>query len=333
MPVRLIPQVAADSAGASGEPWGIAAVGAERCELAGEGVCVAILDTGINAGHPTFAGLIHATNYRDFTGTGLEDRVGHGTHCAGIIFGRTIGGRRIGVAPGITQVLVAKIADRDFITTTEQLEAALIWAVGAGADIISMSIGLDFLGHAKALQAGNVPPDAALVEALNDYRDYSRFFDSLMGRVISAGAARNSALVVAAVGNDSHGEGTSPYRIPATLPAVADDVIAVGAVGRGAGDKLVVAPFSNTAANVCAPGVDILSATRDGGYGTMSGTSQAAPHVAGVAALWWQKVRNETFNRPSPASVRETMLGAAKFGALSPPASVEEIGRGLVMAP
>jgi subtilisin family serine protease len=333
MPVRLIPQVASPSNAESADAWGVGAVGADRCRIGGEGVCVAVLDTGIDAAHPAFSGLIRDDNYRDFTGTGLQDTVGHGTHCAGIIFGRTVNARRIAVAPGVTQVLVAKIADRNFATTTDQLEEALGWAVRQGADVISLSVGLDFLGHAKALQEATMPPDAALIAALNDYRDYTRFFDKLMGRVIAAGAASRSALVIAAAGNDSHGDGDPPYRIGATLPATADNVIAVGAIGKSTDGGFVVAPFSNTGANICAPGVAILSALPGNSYGALSGTSQAAPHAAGVAALWWQQMRIERRHRPDPTDVAKRMTGAAKIDRLPAEATYDEIGLGLVETP
>jgi subtilisin family serine protease len=333
MPVRLIPQVAAGLNAGDGEAWGISAVGAGRLGLAGEGVCIAVLDTGIDPTHPVFEGLIHERNYKDFTGTGLSDNVGHGTHCAGIIFGRTVSGKRIGIATGVSNVLIGKIADRNFATTTEQLQQALNWAVDNGADVISLSVGLDFLGHAYALGEAGLPRDAALVFALNDYRDYTRFFDRLIGQVVSAGTASRSALVVAAAGNDSHADGQPPYRVGATLPAVAEKVLAVGAVAKGVDVLTQLAPFSNTGVDLCAPGVAIRSALPGGGYGAMTGTSQAAPHVAGLAALWWQKVRLQRSSRPDPDYVRSLMVGAAQPERISGRHSFEEIGGGLATAP
>ena len=136
---------------------------------------------------------------------------------------------------------------------------------------------------ASALRDAGLPQDAALVAALNDYRDYTRFFDRLIGQVVSAGAASRSALVVAAAGNDSHGDSQPPYRIGATLPAVAEKVLSVGAVAKGVGDLFDLAPFSNTGVDLCAPGVAIRSSLPGGRYGAMTGTSQVAPHVAALA--------------------------------------------------
>jgi subtilisin family serine protease len=333
MPVRLIPQFDQQKSPAPGSPWGIAAVGADKLPPGsqGENVTVAILDTGIDAGHPAFEGLITAKNYQDFTKNGLTDNVGHGTHCAGIIFGRPVDGKRIGVAPAISKVLVGKIADLNFVTTTKELREAILWAVDNGAQIISLSVGLDFLGHKKALEERGFSERVAMAQALNDYRDYTRFFDGLMQQVVMPGAAAKSALLIAACGNDSvPGEG---IRVQATLPAVAENVIAVSALEQAPCNAFSVAPFCNALANLCGPGVGILSAAPGGGLATMSGTSQAAPHVAGVAALWWQNLARWLREQPTPSAVREELMGGARRDRIAGDTTIENIGRGLALAP
>lgn len=335
IPVRLIPQFTGQQPPTQGSPWGIAAVGADQLQpnSQGENVTVAILDSGIDAQHAAFKSLITEKNYKDFTGKGLTDNLGHGTHCAGIIFGRPVNGVRIGVAPGIKNVLVGKIADRDFSTTTTVLREAILWAVDSGAQVISLSVGLDFLGHQQALKLRGVSDRVATAKALNDYRDYTRFFDALMQHVVMPGAAAKSALLIAACGNDS--VPADQMRVPATLPAVADNVIAVSAVDQAAGGAFTVAPFCNALANLCAPGVNILSASpgQSDGLATMSGTSQAAPHVAAVAALWWQNLANRTGEQPTPSAVRDEMMGAARRDRIVGDIDIENIGRGLAIAP
>ena len=67
--------------------------------MTGNGIVVAVLDTGIDKNHPAFSGA--QIIEKDFSGEGNGDQHGHGTHCAGTILGRTTGGKRIGVAPGV----------------------------------------------------------------------------------------------------------------------------------------------------------------------------------------------------------------------------------------
>ena len=81
--------------------WGISAIGAQQSDFTGAGVKIAVLDTGIDDQHPVFCGVTFQKY--DFT-TGQEDEAsdGHGTHCAGTIFGRPAKGFRIGVAHGVS---------------------------------------------------------------------------------------------------------------------------------------------------------------------------------------------------------------------------------------
>src|SRR5262249_33779072 len=116
LPVQLIRPLAYPDVTASAVPvvsWGVQAVGASTSEFTGPGVTVAVLDTGIDSAHrkrEAFKGVKVLT--KNFTGESDEDLDGHGTHCAGTIFGRTTAGCRIGVAPGVTKALIAKVLGR-----------------------------------------------------------------------------------------------------------------------------------------------------------------------------------------------------------------------------
>jgi subtilisin family serine protease len=95
LPMKLVEPVSAleaTSPMAPGSAWGVEAVGALESGFSGTGIRVAVLDTGVDAGHEAFRGL--RVTEKDFTGEGDGDRVGHGTHCAGIIAGRDVNGYR-----------------------------------------------------------------------------------------------------------------------------------------------------------------------------------------------------------------------------------------------
>ncbi|MBP0580063.1 S8 family serine peptidase [Labrys sp. LIt4] len=331
MPTALIepldsPAPAVAEAGAS---WGIAAVGADASPFTGAGVTVAVLDTGIDVAHPAFAGVTLVE--RDFTGSGNGDVKGHGTHCAGTIFGRDVGGQRIGIARGVGKALIGKVLGNDGKGDSGMIFEALQWALTEKADIVSMSLGFDFPGLVKRLTSEGWDIEPATSMALVGYRSNLRMLDTIMAMLKAHGALGTSPLVVAAAGNESKRAAVTPYRIAASLPAAADGVIAVAAVGRDA-DTYRVASFSNMLAAVAAPGVDITSAWPGGGLHTISGTSMACPHVSGVAALWWQALEHKGING-SAASVGARILASARRNVFAPDVPEVDIGQGMVTAP
>jgi subtilisin family serine protease len=308
MPVALIaPRDAGAAPVAAGAlPWGLEAVGAANCPFTGAGVAVAVLDTGIDAGHEAFTGttIVQA----DFTGEGDGDGNGHGTHCAGTIFGGSVGGTRIGVAPGVSKALIGKVLNKRGSGSTEQiLDGGLVERLVGG--------GLD------------VKPATSL--ALGMYRDNLRLFDTLASLVKAHGAMFAKTLIVAAAGNESE---RPTFVIGTAPPAAADGILSVGALGQAAEDRLEIASFSNGSPDVSAPGVAVSSAKVGGGLRSLSGTSMATPHVAGVAALWFEKIAgvNPSFK---VAQVEGALVARAVLDSLAAGQDLADIGAGLVQAP
>lgn len=329
MPTRLIqPYAAGDKVDEAN--WGIAAVGAADSSCSGAGVTVAVLDTGIYAGHPAFAGVNIVQT--DFSGSGDGDQQGHGTHCAGTIFGRDLtAGNRIGIARGIRRALIGKVLSDDGGGESQWLFDGMLWAMRSGANVISMSLGFDFPGMVESLIAKGWPPALATSAGLEAYRGNLRMFDAIMGVFQAQSALGPVPIVVAAAGNESRRDQNPDFRIAASLPAAANNVVSVAAVGRNA-SAFGVAPFSNTMVTVAGPGVDIVSAWPGGGLQALSGTSMACPHVAGVAALWWEAIQ-KTGVTPTASNVVARILAAARRDVLAPGIEEIDVGQGLVTAP
>ena len=299
-PIKAIePQSASESPAAGGNiAWGVIEVHADVSQFDGAGVRPAVLDTGIDSSHDAFIGVNLIE--RDFTGGGNGDGHGHGTHCAGTIFGRDVGGTRIGVARGVTEAMIGRVLDRNGGGDSTMLFKAMAWAISSGANVISMSLGFDFPGYVEyQVNTNGLPIPMATSIALRDYTANLRAFDALMSFARSQIPFTGGSVVIAAAGNESQ---LPQFQISASVPAAADGVVAVGAVRAVAGQKSAteIASFSNTHAQIVAPGVDVWSAKAGGGLVAMSGTSMACPHAAGVALLWWQALASQGL--PSNAS-------------------------------
>jgi subtilisin family serine protease len=327
MPIMLIRSFRAgdDDAQPPQENWGLSAVKATSSKFTGRGVTVAVLDTGIDATHPAFAGV--TLKQENFTNEPPEDIDGHGTHCAGTIFGRDVDGLRIGVARGISKALIGKVVGKNGASTAE-VARAISWAQLNGAQVISMSLGMDFIGYQRMLQDEyKLPERQATSVALAGYRDNVRMFDKISGATSSKLAILNSAVVVAAAGNESE---RPNYSITVAPPAAAEFFLSVAAVGpaKSGTPPLVLAPFSNDGAMFAAPGVDVWSARRGGGLVAMSGTSMATPHVAGVAALCAETLGEKNFT-----AARTIELMSKNSLSLAPGISEDDARYGLVQAP
>lgn len=332
MPLQLIEPLPADAGDgpmitASGNTWGVDAVGADSSTLDGSGVKVAVLDTGIDPNHPAFNGVNLIR--RNFTTESDDDLHGHGTHCAGTIFGRDVSGTRIGVARGVDDAIIAKVLGQGG-GSSASLANAINWTVEQGANVISMSLGIDFPGYVDFLvNQQNWPVAAATSVALTDYRANINLFSRLMDFLNAQSSFGTGVIVVAASGNESQ---RPNFKIAVAPPAAGNGVVSVGALQQGA-NGLSVASFSNTQCNVSAPGVGIQSAAAgSSGLTSMSGTSMATPHVAGVAALWAQHEQMVS-NRISSQGMLAKVLGMSTLNGLDANSTFEDVGSGIVQAP
>jgi len=330
MPMKLIAPVSVDmpaAAAAAAVAWGVQAVGADTSPFTGAGIVAAVLDTGIDPAHPAFAGIDIVR--RNFTAEADDDLHGHGTHCAGTIFGRDVNGTRIGVAPGITKVLIGKVLGEGG-GGSDVIVQAINWAVANGANVISMSLGIDFPGFVKELEQNGYPTELATSIALEGYRANVLLFERLASLVSAQNAFMQATVLVAAAGNESQRQVNPDFEIAVSPPAVSDGIVSVAALGQQ-GNALGVAPFSNVGARISGPGVAILSAKRGGGLATMSGTSMATPHVAGVTALWAQKLA--IGGQLKGDLLINKVIGAATTAGLGAGFDPGDVGAGLARAP
>ncbi|MEM1193135.1 MAG: S8 family serine peptidase [Pseudomonadota bacterium] len=336
-PTRLITPLestpaASDNTVIHGSAWGIDAVGATSATVDGADTIVAVLDTGIDNTHTAFSGMTLIEE--DFSRTINGDADGHGTHCAGTIFGRDVDNTRIGVARGVTTGLIGKVFRDDGTGDTGMIVDAMKWATDNGAHIISMSLGFDFPGYVNRLiTEGNYPPDAAASLALQGYRQNVQLFDSLvalLGSAANAGLA-SDALIFAAAGNSNDQTRDPRLEIAVSMPAATEGIVSVGAVEQS-DDGLSIAAFSNTLPQIVGPGVNILSAQAGGGLRAISGTSMATPHMAGLAALWRSALikRGRT---PTADRIRTQILATATRTPLAAGFDPSDMGEGLGQAP
>lgn len=292
--------------------WGhdaVNAVEAWNADVRGAGARVAVLDTGFDLDHPDLAPNINFDLSADFTGEGLQytldDTFSHGTHVAGTIAAADNGFGIIGVAPE-AQLMLVKVLGDEGSGSFADVMAGIAYAAENGADIINMSLGALFYKNGYWAEDGDGNPVFVTAREVQELR-------VAMERVIRR-AIQSGSLVVASAGNSAIDfDGSGPLI---TLPGSAPGVITVGATapnGWAVGfhdDFYDLASYSNygrshvdlagPGGDVAYPGnevcevgpvtqlcyvFDLVFSTGNGGWYWSGGTSMAAPHVAGVAAL------------------------------------------------
>lgn len=316
-------------AASASSTWGIEAVGADQSPLDGTGIKVAVLDTGLDESHPAFTGV--PISQTDFTSDGVGDLNGHGTHCAGTIFGADVNGIRIGIARNISEGLICKVLGNDGSGNTTACFRAIEWALNKGANVISMSLGIDFPGFVKFLEGQGLPIELATSRALEGYRATLVAYQSLARAMSSRSAFGVNCVVIAASGNESRRDMDRNWQISASLPSATDGILSVGAVGQSE-SGFRTAPFSNTGVNIVGPGVGVLSAQAGGDdLIALNGTSMATPHAAGVACLWAQWLASRGLL--SPINLQSKTVSTANRDGFDPESDPADVGLGMVRAP
>jgi serine protease len=232
----------------------------------GTGAVVAVVDTGVQADHLDLKGQVKTG--RQFLGNSSDegkkycgsDPYGHGTHVAGIVAAKANNNRGVaGMAPG-AKILPVRVLDANGIGSASNVAKGIEWAADHGADVINLSLGGSSMSQAQKIAI-----------------DHARSL---------------GVVVVAAAGNDGNAADPDPFLYPAayapTIAVASVSQVMPGTVGHSGFST--VAPY----VDISAPGggikstitfVDASGHVYQRGYGTMSGTSMATPHVSAAAAL------------------------------------------------
>lgn len=291
------PDEAARDTGDDAFTWGLQAVNAHESTATGDGVRVAVLDTGFDVAHADFGDRTVVT--RSFVdGEDVQDGHGHGTH----VIGTACGPRQPETGPGYgvafeSEIYAGKVLNNAGSGTDGGILAGIAWAVANGCAVVSMSLG-------AATQPG---------------QPHSVTFERAARRAMDKGT-----LIIAAAGNESRR--SDGHIAPVGHPANCPTIMGVGAidVDRAVADFSSGTVDADGAVDVVAPGVDIHSSwPMPDRHNTISGTSMATPHVSGVAALLAQAHPGnawELWARLSQSAVRL-------------PLPSTDVGAGLVQAP
>jgi len=229
----------------------------------GSGATVAVVDTGVLATHEDLNGQV-LTGQRFVSGGGATDTTddnGHGTHVAGIIGAAANNGKGIaGAAPGV-KILPVKVLDSTGRGFASDVANGITWAAANGADVINLSLGGDFSSAEEtAVQTARNNGGVVVVAAAGN--------DGQKGNTVSYPGNFPEAIAVGGTQNDN-----SHAAYSTSCPYV--DLAAPGGSASGGSSTQVLSTLPSSGCQICSPS----------GYGAISGTSMATPHVSAAAAL------------------------------------------------
>jgi len=250
--------------------------------LSGKGIRVGHLDTGVDGKHPALQKAI--ASFAEFDSFGVQvtpvpkphDTGEHGTHTAATIAARVVKNQSVGVAP---QAELASAIVIEGGSVVARILGGMDWALTQNVRVLSMSLGLRglldfFLVVTQVIRARNILP-------------------------------------VFAVGNEGPGTSRSPGNYVEPLSVGAND--SKGAVAFFSSSQRFIRANDPLVPDLVGPGVDIISARPGGGFQSMSGTSMATPHIAGLAALLFEAKPNAT-----ASDVENAIFNSCTVGSIPP---------------
>ncbi len=285
----------------------------------GTGRLVCSFDTGVESDHPALASKWRG-NHASLSSSWFSkvaplenptDKAGHGSHTMGVMIGSSLGDT-IGVAPGAEWITAGVIDQgRPLATTLADIVEAFQWALNPDGNVLTTDDVPDVILNSWGIPKGLfLPCDST--------------FNSVIANVESAGI-----VTIFAAGNE--GPTSQSLRHPADLAMNRLSSFAVGAVDNNS----VIATFSSRGPSSCdttqikpevvAPGVLVRSSYKGGGYKTLSGTSMAAPYIAGLVALMRQYNPDATVEQ-----IKNALISSATD--LGPTGEDNAYGNGLVDA-
>lgn len=283
--------------GVQSSTWGMDVTKTINSNYSGKNIKVAVLDTGFDFNHSDFYGR-NVVSHSFVNGEQAQDGHGHGTHCIGSACGNVDQfGLRYGVAKD-SDIFVGKVLSNAGRGAQAWSLMGIKWAVNQGCKVISMSLG------------SSVFPGQGYDHA------YER---------VAKDALKNGSVIVAAAGNDS--KRSRQLYNPINSPANSPSVLSVGSVNV----NLRISDFSNRGINpnqnidFVSPGEEIYSSwLMPKRNRSISGTSMATPHVAGILALLWER---------NPNASAYQIIHELRTLSKRLPLSSMDVGAGLTIAP